>query len=41
LLLYFVLTKFDESFKQDYAVCWFPFTSGEMKDFKSITLSLF
>ena len=39
--MHFIMLKLDPEFAGDYAVCWFPYTLGEMKEFKLVTLRLF
>ena len=41
IILYFIMTTIDPEFKAKYAVCWFPYTLAEMKEFKTVTLQLF
>ena len=40
LLLHTLLTSFDstEEIKGRFAVCWFPYTMVEMKEFKAVAL---
>ena len=41
LLLHELLCFFDEeSYKPQFSVCWFPYTMVEMKEFKSIVLTI-
>lgn len=41
ILLYFLLCHMKPEFKGKYAMCWFPYTMAEMKEFKKITLEYF
>ena len=40
VLVYFLLTKINPDFKSNYSVCWFPYSSAELKEFKNITMDL-
>lgn len=34
VLIYFILCHIKPEFKGKYAYCWFPYTMGDMKEFK-------